>query len=294
MAVPQNIEKLGLFQQSNSGQVTRLKGAFPPLRFRGTNIYPHLDPSHFHSGNAISPGSDAIVNDLIEDMAALGITSYYLNVGLEPTGGYGYVMTPEGTTLLGKLATQLRGYQQKAVARGAHLDIVVRYASEMNISDAYSAHPDPTAYKDTLKEIRKRLNPNGLPPIRLAYSPALSFQTVEADLSRYFPEDAHLIDVISCTWYINGHTAGSSSTDALRVMKDYFLHRLGRGKPFGIDEIGGWDGHNSNDIPLAQMFSALAALSGQVRFDYVTVFLENAKDGKANYNLNPTLNFLRT
>lgn len=293
MQMPKNIKLPGLFQQSDGGKVTRLDGAFSPLQFTGTNVYSDIDLPHIESfeltGRALSENGDSLVRNLIADMNKLGVQSFYLNLGLEPKGRYPLVSTPRAKAFVTQLGKELKEYQQLALDNGADLDISVRYASEMNISTVYSAAPNSNQYKSTFATIHDLLKDEN-DSIRMAFSPALNFGTNLDALTGFYPGD-NLVDLITCTWYINGDTPGTDPAQAISRMKKYFRDRKTKAKPFAFDEMGAFL-NNSNDVPLQMMFEAIESLENELEFDYLTVFMQNASSGKGRYNFNPTLAFL--
>ena len=60
------------------------------------------------------------------------------------------------------------------------------------------------------------------------------------------------------------------------MMRRYFLHRLGAGKPFALSEVGGYGpGNRGNDAALQTMLHDIEALQLQnVTFKCATFFLE--------------------
>ncbi|CAN5486209.1 hypothetical protein BH11ARM2_BH11ARM2_07910 [soil metagenome] len=121
----------------------------------------------------------------------------------------------------------------------------------------------------------------------MAFSPAVNFQTDDDTFHLFWP-GADTVDVIGCIWYTNGATPGATTFRAIERMKKYFLHRTGANRPFGIDEIGGWDPVNQdNNAFLKQMFQGIQSLDGRVALDYVTLFFQNALPNGARWNHNP-------
>ena len=290
---PQNIRQIGIFQQSDTGAMSALDQVFGGIG-RCTNIYVSMDHDRLamvDNGSAFSDNANAFLTSVIASMQTLGATSYYLNVGLEPKAGYSFAESADGKKIAEQLARDIAELQDRARANGAQLDVTVRYASEMNLKPYPSGDKPHEEYSRTYRLVygwMKSINPT----IKMAYSPAINFEVDDTKLSVYFP-GADVVDVISCTWYTNGANPRSSLHESMVRVAKYFLHRTGAHKPFGIDEIGGWDpANNSNDTYLATMFAALRHLSGRVSFEYVSVFLQNGP-GERKWNQNPTLAFLR-
>jgi hypothetical protein len=296
---PSNIDLLGIFQEADDGAVSKLDQVFQGVA-RGTNTYVHLEEATFTlPGDTAFTANDAgEIEAFIGSMKTLGATRFYLNVGLEPTAGYDYATSPNGLAIATKLANDLLGYQQVAALNGAVLEVYVRYASEMNLGSYLTPPPQAggmhSACSRSFQVIASTLK--GInPSIQMVFSPAINFETNDDTLHLFWP-GANFVDVIACTWYINGATANTSTSDAITNMTDYFLHRLGASTKFGIDELGGWNpaADNQNDSYLGLMFEGIAQISGQVDFAYVTAFLQNnnyVQDGQlvhgAQWNHDP-------
>jgi hypothetical protein len=287
---PPNITTIGIFQESDQGAVTT--DLADPNVFggigRGINAYVHVDDTTLAFGNsALSPASLAYLGQFLTSMANNGAASFYLNIGLEPTAGYDYVSTQSGQTICGRLAADITALQTTATNNGGQLTVTVRYASEMNLGSYPVANgEDPhAAYSSTFRNVAGILK-NANQNIQMAFSPAINFQITDTTFPLFWP-GADVVDVISCTWYINGATIGTTPSTAITNLQDYFLHRVGANKIFGIDEMGAWDPVNqSNDNFLSLMFNGIGQLNGHVQLAYTTVFLDNAPGG-AQYNHNP-------
>ena len=234
----------------------------------------------------------AVLDDLLNTLLASDRPAKTLNLGLWPFQApepYGFV--ENHLSLVETLAGELADYQQRARQKGKQLDIVIRYASEMSDvakpSQPWGRRklPDPeqaAAYRETFALVRERFRKRA-PAVRFAFSPAIraDIRGARYDLiADYWPGD-DLVDVVSCTWYVGreGDFAGAVST-----LKRYVEEWRGRGKPFGIDEMGGINEDTGNDAMLQRMFRELDALG--VAQDYLTLFLA-AKWGK-----DATLEFL--
>jgi hypothetical protein len=219
---------------------------------------------------------------------------FLVNLGLwpfEPPDPYGFVAGhPE---LVQRVAEELRGYQDDAQRRGGRLDLVVRYASEMN-DPATPGQPwgrppvrwEPALaepYKRTLAHVRA-IFARHAPAVRFTFSPALrADHTGERyDMIREFWPGERLVDLVSCTWYIgrSEHLRG-----AVENLERYLAWAKPFGKSFALDEIGGIDGETGSDWMLEQMFKALQERS--VQAEYATLFL------MSKWGRDATLAFLR-
>ncbi|CAN5486370.1 hypothetical protein BH11ARM2_BH11ARM2_07920 [soil metagenome] len=144
--LPDNVRRLGCFVAEDNGSAPRLDAKFPNVRFQGTNIYLHVDAGagkRVKDGKAFSQNSDRIVEHFLEAAAGFGPGPFYLNISIEPTApeGYDYVAGDDGQAIVKQAALDLAGYRSLAADQGLALDVVVRYASEMNLG-AYKSHGD--------------------------------------------------------------------------------------------------------------------------------------------------------
>jgi len=217
-------------------------------------------------------------------------------LGIEPqeaSDPYGFVAQAEQTSgWITRTAQELKGIQDEISGDGK-LNIIVRYASEMNDrggSNVWSKRP-AAEFIASYRQVRDIFRTNA-PAIRFSFSPALREDINASKLAAikdYFPgkpDDAvRYVDVIGCTWYVGKQ---ADVKGAIAIMQEYFRERKGRNLPFGFDEFGGIDKTQDNDHILAQMMAAMEALrtSDGISFEYATLFLE----GK--FITDATLNFL--
>lgn len=185
--------------------------------------------------------------------------------------------------LVGQLKTELAAYQARTGPRKT-LDIIIRFASEMNDPSNGTYGSNPARYVQSFRNVKGVMSQ--APSFPMTFSPALrrDLAASAGNLSAYWPGD-QFVDRISCTWYV---ARDGDMNAAVDLMRGYYLHRVDKGLPFGIDELGGADGDADNDLVLKEMFDALGTLGAQeVTFDWVTVFLQ----GK--WRTDATLAFLR-
>jgi hypothetical protein len=250
-------------------------------------------------GTALSPYHRAFFDMVQATLIEGGGRDLMVNLGLwpyEPGDPYGFVdRNPE---LVGRLAEELNGYQERAHSRGKRLEIVVRYASEMN--DPFKpAQPwgrpllkyEPRfarPFRESFPRVREIFRARA-PGVRFAFSPAIRADITGERyemIAGFWPGDAH-VDIVSCTWYV-GQAAHLPT--ALRALERYVGDWAGRRLPFGIDELGGIDGERGNDPVLERMFAGLAGVKahgGALQLEYATTFLH----GK--WAADATLAFLR-
>lgn len=248
------------------------------------------------TGEALRIHHRALIDDVLATLAASDHSVKTLNLGLWPfQAPEPYSFIENHLTLLETLAAELDAYQKRAGEKGKRLDIVVRYASEMN-DPAKPGQPwgrgrlpdaeQREAYRRTFGMVRERFRGRA-PGVRFAFSPALRADIRDeryADIAAYWPGD-EVVDVVSCTWYVGRDTDFERGVAAMRA---YFLDRKGQRAAFGIDEIGGIDEDAGNDAMLQRMFAAVSELSVEgAAMDYATLFL-GSKWGK-----DATLGFLK-
>jgi len=233
-------------------------------------------------GEALRSHHRALIDDLLAAALASDRPARTLNLGLwpfQPPEPYGFV--ENHLSLVETLAVELADYQKRAAEKGKRLDVVVRYASEMNdpatpgqpwgrgkLPDAVQCE----AFRRTFAQVRERFRAKA-PAVRFAFSPAIRADIRDeryTDIATYWP-GGELVDVVSCTWYVGRE---ADFEPAVRSMRTYFLERKGGRVAFGIDEIGGINEAGGNDAMLQRMFEPLAALASDgIRFDYTTLFL---------------------
>ncbi|MGV3721806.1 MAG: hypothetical protein ACO1SX_12915 [Actinomycetota bacterium] len=248
-------------------------------------------------GEALRSHHRALVDDLLAALLASERGVRTLNLGLWPfQAPEPFSFVENHLSLVETLAVELDAYQKRAAEKDKRLDVVVRYASEMN-DPAKPGQPwgrgklpdaeQREAYRRTFAMVRERFRLKA-PEVRFAFSPAIRSDIRDhryADVATYWPGDG-LVDVVSCTWYVGRET---DFERAVASVRSYFLDRKERQVAFGIDEIGGINEDVGNDAMLQRMFGALAGLASEgIRFDYATLFL-GSKWGK-----DATLEFLAT
>jgi hypothetical protein len=286
-----NINRVLLFREDKAGHVATLEelqakyGIDPD----GTNFYYGINKINVDNfaarGTALNPTHEAFYDALLASLQDSPDDEKTLMLGVEPPDDipqpYAYVNAH--MDLVAQLAADLADVQARAGAEGKRLNIVVRYASEMNDTHQ-SQGGNPSAFKSTFAQVRHAFA-EGAPSVLLSFSPALRADLAEALITQYWPGD-EFVDVIGGTWYIG---APGQRAASIANMRAYFIHRLGTGKSFALSEMGGCNAAGKgNDVVLQDMFHQLEALQLQnVSFKYVTVFLA-AKWGK-----DATLKFLR-
>jgi hypothetical protein len=288
-----NINRLLLFFEDKAGHTDTLEqlqtkyGVDPD----GTNFYYGINAVNVDNfaarGTALNPTHEAFYNTLLTSLQESPDDEKTLMLGVEPPSDgtpqpYAYVTAH--MDLVAQLAADLAKVQARAGAMGKRLNIVVRYASEMNDTHQ-SQGGNPSAFKSTYVPVRHAFA-NAAPSILFSFSPALRADLAEALIAQYWPGD-EVVDVIGGTWYIG---APGQRAASIANMRAYFIHRLGTGKSFALSEMGGCNAAGAgNDPVLEDMFHQLEALQLQnVSFKYVTVFLAS------KWGTDATLRFLRT
>jgi hypothetical protein len=279
-----NIDHVMLFQTSGGQVLTQEKFAekfgFEP---DGANEYYGLNQANltnFESrGVALNPSHEAFFRVFLDSLQNSEQPEKTVVLGLEPSERNSFDFVAAHMDVVRSLARELAARQAEARDRGKQLRIVVRYASEMNDpqgdNNTWGGHPD--AFKRSFEEVRTAFREEA-PEILFAFSPAIRADVNEDKISDYWPGDS-LVDIIAGTWYIHGE---EQSDDAKRKIRQYFLHRLGTGKPFALDELSGRERLHPDNQPEGQndrfiqaMLEALFALREEgVALDYVTLFLE--------------------
>ena len=242
---------------------------------------------------ALQPHHYLVIEDVLQHLvAASPLPSAVINFSLlplEPDQPYGFVeKSPE---LLAAVAAELRTYQLQAVEHGKRLRIVIRYASEMNGARIQDKNPQPWGYingfddqeqqekfRRTFVSTREIFREHA-PTVEFAFSPFIRSDLkpeLYDVLPKYWPGDDQ-VDVIGCTWYIGTE---ADQELAFQVMQRYCADYARKGKPFGVDEMGGiWHGGDPKREPdrmLAAMFRFLAELGNAGAFFlYASVFLEH-------------------
>jgi len=245
------------------------------------------------TGSALRDPHRMLLDDALAALAASPRVGKTVDFGLWPYQApepFGFVRNH--LTLVGAVACELNDYQRRARTLGKHLDVVVRFASEMN-DPAKAGMPwgrgkpvDPdqqAAYRETFALVREAFRERA-PWVRFAFAPAVRAD-IRGDrlamIADYWPGDG-LVDVVSCTWYVGREADFDRAVENLRA---YIAAWKPKGLPFALNEIGGINEDQGNDAMLRRMLGALGDLD--VTFDYATLFL-GSKWGK-----DATLGFLR-
>jgi hypothetical protein len=296
---PQNIAALLYFRPGEQGGTQTFAQFQQAYGFEpgGVNAYYGLNNSAVAqwqiTGSALRDPHRALLEDALAALAASPRLGKSVDFGLWPYEApepFGFVRNH--LTLVGDLASELDDYQRRARALGKHLDVVVRFASEMN-DPAKAGMPwgrskpvDPeqqAAYRETFA-LARALFREKAPWVRFAFAPAVRAD-IRGDrlamIADYWPGDG-LVDVVSCTWYVGREADLDRAVENLRA---YVAAWKPKGLPFALNEIGGINEDQGNDAMLQRMLSAAGDLG--VEFDYATLFL-GSKWGK-----DATLQFLR-
>jgi hypothetical protein len=281
-----NVTQVLAFRKTGTGRVLRPSELLTEYGkpFAGTNFYYGINPTNKatfeDSGNtdALNSTHKAFFDDVLEELTDGVGDEMTVVLGLEPPQlDAPYLFVDANLGLVTRLAEQLDEYQQRAADTSNRLRIVIRYASEMNDAQLSSAPArnkyagDPKSYKRSFRIVRDIFE-HKAPRIEFSFSPAIRRDLNEAGLSQYWPGD-DVVDVIGGTWYVGRDADFKGATV---FFKAYVLHREMKGKPFGIDEIGGCDADGTNnDGFLQRMFDEIADLQDEVgQFSYATIFLE--------------------
>lgn len=241
------------------------------------------------TGRAMNPDLLSFMNDVVTSLRNSNEAEKTVVLGVEPSEpGDPFEYVRQHLDLISHLAEDAQDYQLQALRAGKRLNIVMRYASEMNAGEAIYAG-DEVGFKRSFAEVRDTVRTIA-PDVLFSFSPALRSDIDEAAITRYWPGDEH-VDVVGATWYDHGDDA--TRRKAVDCMKAYFLHRIGTGKPFGLDEFGGALGsgavYRDNDDVLQEMLHVIAGLQFQnVSFKYGVIFVDGNKWG-----VDATLDFLR-
>lgn len=272
----------------------------------GTNFYYGINPENRDrfaiDGEALNRSTHRpFFEEILAALQTSPMQEKTLVLGVEPpqrSDPYSFVA--ESDSLVAALARELAEFQAAAGEAGKVLNIVIRYASEMNDtslssgvrSNLYAGQPEN--YRTSFRSVREIFRSQA-PEIQFAFSPAIRRDLNEPVLSSYWPGD-DVVDIISCTWYIG---APEQTQGAVAFFKAYVLHREMKGKPFAIDELGGCDTftdaegqiHGQNcDARLRMMLRNVVGLADEgIRFRYVTLFLEGkwGEDATLQFLPNP-------
>ena len=278
------VKELLCFAKTSTGGVVlprNLSQHYPDCtyRFDGTNFYygiNSINATHFAAtGTALQGWHQGFFEGVLGELADQERTRVVL--GLEPpqqANPYTYVSANLG--LIEQLAGELAALQARASDMGKTLDIVIRFASEMNVSTAENKYAGfPTEYKAAFGQIRQIFR-TVAPNIPFSFSPAIRRDLTVTNLDTYWPGD-DVVDLISCSWYIGRQ---SDSTTAVARFRTYCRNHVAKGLPFAIDEMGGCEtvnGHGTEgDRFLQRMHNVVVGLGDEgIEFEYMTIFLES-------------------
>jgi hypothetical protein len=275
-----NVDRLLCFYEDDRGRqrtLRELNESFP-WRPAGTNTYYWITAENarlLSESTALPPQDKEFWDGVITDLGQVSQDPVTVILGLEPhdraEGGTAYRFVRDHLSLLSQLAVDLRGYQDQATALGRTLDIVVRYASEMNDPSNKTYGNDPDGYLATFPLVRDLFRTNA-PAIRFAFSPAIRGDLRHLNnVHSYWPGDAN-VDIIGGTWYLG---EPNQKSDGIGFLENYVSAFVPKGLPYGLDEMGATAAGGSTRDKLQEMFGVIADLSGQgVHFTYATVFMQ--------------------
>lgn len=249
------------------------------------------------TGAALGAQHRELFEDVLATLDRSARLEKRVNLGLwpyQPPEPFGFV--GNHLSVVAALAAEVAEFQGRARKLGKHLDVVVRFASEMN-DPAKPGMPwgrgkpvDPeqqAAYRETFALVREAFREKA-PWVRFAFAPALraDIRGERLDLiAGYWPGDGQ-VDVVSCTWYVGREGDFGRAVENLEA---YLRMWRPKGLPFGLDEVGGINEDQGNDAMLQRMLAALARLEPEgFRFDYATLFLGS------RWGRDATLKFLRS
>ncbi len=279
----------------------------------GANLYYGVNPWQVEQfrreGTALRAKHRNQLRDLCDTLLASDVPAMSLNLGLEPRDLMApYPFLEQQPDLLEALAGEIHAFQEEARKRDKTLQIFIRYASEMNEA-TLNPHDQPWGRKGSLLDDTEQqehyrrtfrstraLFRKAAPRVEFAFSPVLhrGIQGPRFDIiEKYWPGDEH-VDVISCTWYARRKTETDAESLELSAapLRKYFTERMGRQRPFALDEIGGVTGQGKeargNDAVLLRMLEVLTAPPlHTLKYRYVTFFLD------ADWGRDARLEFLR-
>lgn len=290
-----NIERVLVYREVNGDVFTLEKIAREyPVDPAGTLHYYGLGAEnvrHFHqTGSALNDSHRKVLNDLLASLRASDrdeMTYLFVLSPYEPKEPFEFVAA--NMDVVRALALELQGYQAAARAHAKRLNVVVRYASEMNDAGVRPYQGFPVAFVASYIAVRRAFAEHA-PRVLFSFSPALRADLSVPDIADYWPGDEY-VDIVGATWYVHGE---KQRVLGMQHVRDYFLGSISLGKPFAVDEFGGAlgeydeDMYRDNDVMLEAMLHELEALALQnVSFKYGTIFLDDRK-----YGGDATLRFL--
>jgi hypothetical protein len=255
----------------------------------GINLYYGITDERveeFEKGQLLRD-SHKFVLELVRQRAAK-VPQMVLNVSLLPleqVEPFHQVVKDESLAMIRAFAGHLAAFQAEIAGLNSHLDIYIRYASEMNDpgteKQPYGFKGEKPQgvplerqieeFKSTFVTVRQQFA--DFPAIKFCFSPAIraNLGARYTRLPRYYPGDS-VVDAFSCTFYVGrpGDLDG-----ACKTLRAYCLHRLGSGKPFGIDELGGKNPDGPRNEVLRPIFEYIDGLESEnVHFAWASIFLE--------------------
>lgn len=285
-----NIDRILLFAKDLKRQILTLEQLRSKYGFEpdGTNFYYGLNQANLDTllttGSALNSTHRSFLDALSASTKASMSEEKTLVLGLEPLETLRpYAFIAENIRLSHQLALDLADVQQEVRAAGKRLNVVVRYASEMN-DRAQVQGGNPVGYRSTFAQVRQAFS-EAAPSILFSFSPATRADLAEEAIGAFWPAD-EFVDIIGGTWYVGGPNQRATS---FANMHAYVLHRVGAAKPFAFSEVGGHGPSKSgNDAMLQDMLHEIESLQLRgVSFKYATLFLEGV------WGVDATLAFLR-
>ncbi len=265
-----------------NGKVLTLEQAREKYGFEpdGTNFYFGINQANVEgfasTGHALNAYDRDFIAGFVAALKSSGAKEKTLILGVEPSQGprpYAYVL--QHLAIIEKLAVELAEFQAEAEAAGKQLNVVIRYASEMNDTGQVQGG-NPVGYKETFIAVQQAFAKHA-PGIPISFSPALRADLPETSIAQYWPGDEY-VGVIGGTWYVGSMEQEERS---LANMRAYFIRRVGAKKPFAISELGGCKASSDhsgegNDAMMQRMLDHLRDLKQEnVSFRYVTLFLQS-------------------
>jgi hypothetical protein len=276
----ENVDRLLCFYEDDRGRQRTLQALNQnfPWRPAGTNTYYGVTAANVRllsEGTALPPQDKEFWEGVIADLGQVLQDPVTVVLGLEPhdpaAGGTAYRFVRDNLSLISQLAVELRGYQERTTALGRTLDIVVRYASEMNDPGNETYGNDPNGYLATFPLVRDLFRTNA-PAIRFSFSPAIRSDLRHLNnVHQYWPGDEN-VDFIGGTWYLGDP---NQKSDGIGFLKNYVDAFASKGLPYGLDEMGATAAGQSIKDKIEEMCGVIADLGSQgVHFTYATVFMQ--------------------
>lgn len=279
----------------------RQRWGFTPA---GVNFYYGLNAAaaeHLRQhGTALRENHRRFLDLVRQALREEGREAFLVNLGVWPfEPGMPYEWVRDHPELVRQLAAELGRFQSELKAASKRLEVVVRYASEMNDPmkpgqpwgrphGAWDpAHAAP--FRETFRLVRGIFR-EAASEVRFAFSPALraDHTGVRYDMIADFWPGKEWVDVVSGTWYVG---QAAHLEPAAGVLERYVRQWQPEERPFGLDEVGGIHGEEGNDAALQEMFGVLAGMKARLGLDleYATLFLHGkwAKDATLRFLAQP-------